>query len=262
MATGIMLASFPETAFGELTNSDEKLFETYCKIVERGRVIESATSRRTEYSNPNFRQIFCRAAIALNQRQLLAPAARPQIAISYNAAKLLDAEKLISNDRQVIDLHWLWRNGYQQARCTGPAYRSIFDPNKFDVERAWAFVSRVGTTKLKVEKLALGIGEQLRLASLRGPAARSESKAINEDVQKFRNAICSLNGPAKINPERWAMVRKADLIAASDGRDKPKAAAVIKIYRWLTADGATSDAALRKTVKKVRAYSEKLGSAR
>lgn len=256
-----MLAAFPETAFQEVTYSDAQLLAAYREIVKRGRVVRSATSRHTEYSKADFRHIFCRAAIAMNQRQLLAPAARPQITISHSAPLLSDAEKLISNDRQVIDLHWLWCRGYQPVRFAAPSYRSIFNPDKFDCERAWVFVTKVGTTERKAEKLDLDSSDELLLARLRRPSIRDEAEVIDKEVQSFRKAISGINGPAGIALERWAMVRKADLIGASDHGGEPRAAVVIKVYRWLTADRATTDAALRKTVKKVRAYAEKLGSA-
>jgi hypothetical protein len=256
----VSLEPFPASELDEVSLSDADLLQEHDDLVDRGRVIASATARHTEYSKFDFRKQYCRTAIALNNRQLLAPAARPKISISYKPAALSDAEKLISNDRQVIDLHWLWCLGYQPERCNGPTYRCIFDPAEFNVERAWAFVSQVGAVKLKVEKLDLAINEQLLLASLRGSEARSEDKAIDVGVQKFRKAISGLNGPTGIDAKRWAMVRKADLIARQDGSE-PTAAVVIKVYRWLTADGVTSDAALRKTVTKVQKFAAKLGSA-
>lgn len=117
---------------------------------------------------------FCALSIEMNRRKLMAPRFRPQPKCPRNESARKASDKLASNDRQVIDLHWLKCRGFKNANLRSP-YKKLFSDAVFDFGLATEFVTKTGRVSVKADEiLHLTRHEQLELAVIQSDAVRRE----------------------------------------------------------------------------------------
>ena len=149
------------------------------------------------------RDRICAIHLSLNSQNSVAPRFRP-IKRAKSAHGLSDAEKNLTNDLQVIDLHWLACRGFQPHHKD---WQSMFTP-VFRLDRAAKFVNSVGSGENKV--LALGITEdrEWALSVIQSKAIRSRWNDFNrhrqEEYLKFSNALAKRPRiPEALIPDRF-----------------------------------------------------------
>ena len=127
---------------------------------------------------------WCLINVRLNELGLDFPAFRPNRRPAKPAGGYTGDDTLLTNDRQLIDLHWLWHSG--SPVTPKPKHRTIFDTRPhpetgaeaFDWELAAHFVGRVGAVKTKLEDLKLHEDEQFPLMALRSDAVKQRQADI------------------------------------------------------------------------------------
>lgn len=186
------------------------------EIVEALReMIDSECSTIELY--PSIRERFCAYNIALSNRNEKAPHRRPHI----NGGKPKPSERkpehdILTNDLQVIDLHWLWNDGYQPA---SDKWARIFS-SSFDFRHATRFVTTVGATKNKADELGLSRSEMMQLQILRNDAARLRFQTIrdlmNSAKSKIREALGVQQSRQPCTPLEMSNTCQALLLADLD----------------------------------------------
>lgn len=161
--------SFPgegsKSAYPELNNA--QLIGRLETLIERHQ-----DDRSCSYAE--IRVEFCALSIEMNRRTLMAPRFRRQPKYPKITSKRRPGDDLASNDRQVIDLHWL-RCRHFEAACLRAPYKRLFSGTTFDFDLASEFVSKMGSASDKADEyLALARHEQLELAVIQSDAIRQE----------------------------------------------------------------------------------------
>ena len=171
------------TTFAEVLDSARAMSTD--EIIEALRGIIDSECRTIE-AYPSIRERFCAYNIALNDRNKKAPHLRPHIdGGNPKASERKPEHNILTNDLQIIDLHWLWSDKYQPA---SDKWAGIFG-SSFDFQQANRFVTTVGAVKNKVNELGLSRGEMLPLRILRGESARSRTKAIRDLMDSAKGKI-------------------------------------------------------------------------
>jgi hypothetical protein len=175
------------------------------------------------------RYALCAISILLNERGWPAPRFRPIRKPSKGTALPAD-EKILSNDRQVIDLHWLRCN---EKISPKPAHRALFEGESFDFARASRFVEKVGTPRVKTEDLILTERQQLLLGVLQTDPTRDRWRTIEAALQRAEAALRDYaeRGPARLTDHQipaWLNAFKALAAARGD------IASAMKVYKAIT----------------------------
>lgn len=177
------------------------------------------------------REKFCILCLALIERGV-APGLL-DLPRRWNDPKdLTDEQKTESNDRQVLDIYWLFRQRRASLIPKGTDFRSLFEGETFDFEWASEIVSKKGLARYKADRLTLHRGLELELMVLRTPetwkflqehrrrrdrmgkllsarASKPRSKIDRADIPKYLNEFKCLdlaNGSPKRAAELWSMM--------------------------------------------------------
>lgn len=158
---------------------------------------------------------------ALNVKGTIPPRFRPSLSAGSRAGTDRDRDvNLISNDHQVLDLHWLSLNcGFDQARekWIPDRWHGLF-VGELDYEIAQVFAGKGGSSKLKAsEILRLTEEEQFQLRSIQSEATRSWWRHHRANQEQVRAAVLSgqiknakLRGCEKTWPNAWLAIQCAD----------------------------------------------------
>lgn len=152
---------------------------------------------------------------------------RPGVGRSYPIE-----HSLLSNDRQVIDLHWIQCQKLQANEING--YKGLFDVDKpFDFETASVFVNKAGSLARKSELLGLSELEQFQLASIESTAVKTRWNTIRSNCDKNQSALKDLfsSSRSRFSPEKLKHIpdiHKSILIA------RGSASNALKIFRLMT----------------------------
>lgn len=132
------------------------------------------------------RPFVCAISLILNSRHHCPPRFRPLRTLKKapKGTSRSAEESTLSNDRQVIDLHWLWstKQGKPKKR-----WQDILSSNNFDFRRASEFVATVGKFQNKVEELRLRAWEMFQLAAIQTESVRNACRHVlarAEDVER------------------------------------------------------------------------------
>lgn len=180
------------------------------------------------------REELCAISILLNERGDYAPRVRGmRIPISPKKSRSpypVD-EQALSNDRQVIDLHWLY---YRRvvARDT-PGYEGMLDSKlQFDWLRASSFVNRVGSVEKKASLLGLTEYTQLQLAAIQTKQVSDRWRTIREGLQKQQGMILSAAHAPSARLDAEGISRLPDIyLALHVARESPGLAT--EAYQWI-----------------------------
>lgn len=123
------------------------------------------------------RRFFCVANIELNLRREVAPRFRDMRRPQH---KGLSAEEvLLSKDRQVIDLHWLFCRGVRRT-ADSKEFEDLLKTKEFDFELASRFAAAKWTAEHKAGLLSLKKNEVWELATIQSKQTRDRFRIIME----------------------------------------------------------------------------------
>lgn len=96
-----------------------------------------------------------------------------------------------SNDRQVLDLYWLFLHRKAAVIPKDSDFRGLFEAEKFDFDWASQLIARKGLVTYKVKKLTLYQGLEIELMVLRTSATRvllETQRHRSNQLEKFLSA--------------------------------------------------------------------------
>ena len=163
----------------------------------------------------DIRDAYCAVHLELNNRHAIcsddikAPRFRSRRKVKFRASKggYLESEKLLSNDAQVIDLHWLYSHGRTDANDVKG--KGIFSGEAFNFEVASEYVRARGKAEDKAEWLGLDTDEQWALAVIQSSGVREDWKRLSAIIEptsrrlkQKAKRVSSIRG----NEEEWVQV--------------------------------------------------------
>lgn len=139
--------------------------------------------------------------IALNLQGVIAPAHRQMRRpprITKKAVYSKDEETL-SNDRQVIDLHWIWVHKLPVSPVVG--YTHLFEDANFNWDLAAQFARMAGRVSRKTKLLSLTEFHELQLCVLKSQNTVNRLQTIKKRIDKtmvdIKTGLCKPNSRAK-----------------------------------------------------------------
>lgn len=124
----------------------------------------------------SIRTLFCAINLELNERGLLAPRFRNmRRPLAFRNPSLED--RILNNDRQVIDLHWLYSRQYE-ATLGKKEYQNFFRASAFDFDVASRFASEKANFDTKAGWLKLSDYEAWQLDTLQVKFYRDRFRTI------------------------------------------------------------------------------------
>ena len=189
-------------------------------------------------------------SIMLNLKGEIAPRFRPMRspATPLKGLEYPAEHSMLSNDRQMIDLHWIYCKGLHANNIKG--YNGLFNKSKpFDLMKASMFVNKAGGYVRKANLLGLPEFEQFQLASIQSTEVKTRSRTINNYCERHQSKLKDLftGSMSKYKEETIRDIpdiHKAILIA----RGSPTYA--LKMYALMT--GKTEN------IKNIQRYTQKL----
>lgn len=133
------------------------------------------------------RQAIYAINLTMNQRQQCPPRFRPSCKVPWatKTVPLTPAMILLSNDKKIIDLHWLHSIGKRDP-VHDNEFRDLFKSDQFDFGLASRFVLKSWTTEVRVDKiLGLADVEQWQLASLVTKEVAKYWQVVNDGALKI-----------------------------------------------------------------------------
>ena len=140
-------------------------------------------------------------SIVLNERGI-APEFRDAKSGVTHKAKFSAEESQESNDRQIIDMHWLYLHHQQDIKPT-PCMKDFFINRNFDFKLAEEFVTSAIYTKSKIQRLGIPKDIQKLLLILRSKEILNFQKAKREEIKNLKQALFnrSRNPNSRLNED-------------------------------------------------------------
>lgn len=221
----------PEYAFGldreGLIQASELVKLDPAELVESLRQIsyDRLTPERARVPYLEIRSEVCAINIALNLQGVIAPVYR-EMRRPKNVKKKLGAftteDELISNDRQVFDLHWIYVNKLPVNRVIG--YAHLFERSEFDWDLASQFAVKAGKRNTKAEHLGLPEFHEMQLCAIRSLTTIARQQTIDNRIKKtlkdikayLTNSSSRYDGDVLANADR---LYRSMLVARSNTRN-------------------------------------------
>ena len=125
-------------------------------------------------------------SMTLNERGIAPEFRDAKSGVTNKVSKSIE-EKEESNDRQIIDLHWIYLHHIDEISPTD-WNEPYFSKSEFDFEWALEFVTIARPTNTKIKRLGIPIKIQKLLLSLRGQdvlAQQKRARAIIADIREL-----------------------------------------------------------------------------
>lgn len=129
------------------------------------------------------RPFVCAISLVLNGRRHYPPRFRPLRSLKKAPRGTVrnPDESLLSNDRQVIDIHWLWST--KQGRPKSK-WRDLLKAESFNFRRASEFVVVVGARENKVKELKLTEWEMFQLTTIQTEVVRNRCRHVMDRAEE------------------------------------------------------------------------------
>ncbi len=193
------------------------------KVVEKlAEIVAAVQGAGRSCSYEEVRKQYVALHKLLNERGHIAPRFRPTLRgpKGWGAARTPE-HNLISNDHQVLDLHWLSTEGSVSDRELPPRWRGLFRDG-IDHDLASRFAGTAGSAEKKADILALSVGQQLELRSLQTDAVRKwwdREQAVHRRVRIAvmceARKIPNLRDKHLLWADGWQATRCADYAGGS-----------------------------------------------
>lgn len=120
----------------------------------------------------------------LNERRVYPPRFRPVRRMPRRSIAMMwsEDESLLSNDRQVLDLHWLACTGKNIRTCK--KWESLFSSGQLNFDVAARFVTTVGSAENKLKELRLIDEEMWELAVLQTKTMRQRWAELEKRLKE------------------------------------------------------------------------------
>lgn len=151
------------------------------------------------------------------------------------------AHKQLSNDTQVLDLHWLFCRGVFCSDSDDKLIRAAMDGSDFGFEAASKFAATRGAINNKLSYMNLGNDGQWQLASLQSAVVRAKLKELMSAQSKIRKDLRLLGRCDQYirgQEDCWSWIWAAKNIEQSiigDGK-APAHGRIAKWYQLLTGE--------------------------
>ena len=169
--------------------SDEELKGELTRLSDKTR---DHSSPQLSYSD--VRDDFCTVSMLMNERGVLPPRFRARCKGQKFVTGMAwsDDMKLQSNDRKIIDLHWLYSTGIRD-KLEDAEFRDLLSGGDFNFENASRFVSKKWTSESRAQNiLVLADGVQLQLAALSSSEVNKRWEEVSAKsvsiLRKLKNA--------------------------------------------------------------------------
>lgn len=186
-------------------------------IAKLREVVAAVQGARRSCNYEDVRKRYIALHKLLNERNHIAPRFRPTLRTSKGrGTERKPDDNLISNDHQVLDLHWLSLEGAVSDRDLPARWQGMFRDG-LDYDLASLFAGTAGSAENKAMILALSVDRQLELRSLQTEAVRKWW----DRERKVRESVChavrcetrkspNLRGKHAIWADGWLATRCAD----------------------------------------------------
>lgn len=150
---------------------------------------------------PELRRAYIAINMALNEMAIIAPRFRPSLSAGGPlGSKRTAIDNMISNDHQVLDLHWLAEALFKSEPDSAreERWQGLFGYGRcFDFGMAASFAGTTGSASRKCGILGIPDDEQLQLRTIQEDAVRSFWKRQREHRERVRGATAAA---ARDNP--------------------------------------------------------------
>jgi hypothetical protein len=167
-------------------------------------VLGVASDRRCDFDSfekfGTRREFRVTAHILLNERGVAPEFRDAKSGVTHNAKHFPD-EAQESNDRQVIDLHWLYLK-HRDAIKPKPVIKGLFDAEQFNFDEASSFISAGGRVSTKINNLGIPTRVQKLLLTLRDEEVYKRQKFIRAKTDKVKQILMDrIHEPSSRLPE-------------------------------------------------------------
>ena len=219
---------------------------------------------REEYLLDNNREKYLAMHIAMNRITLYddeiakSPRFRPTLKVKWrNGGETFPlGEKFLSNDTQIIDLHWLHCRGRRHADDS--VAKRVFAPDDFNFDEAEQFVVKKGKAVDKAIMIGLTLDEQWEVNRLHSESIRITYKEIEKQTKKIRQILGNIakrNQHVRGNQEVWEKVYMAREIEKMSMmiKGEPKPTQVTRWYKLVTGKNITRQS-MRQKMRSIHKY--------
>lgn len=193
-----------------------------------GIIVAKLERPRATASYSDVRQKYVAINLLFNEAGFIAPRFRPSLHVHYRPGTQISTDAaLLSNDHQVLDMHWLLFNGDFQGdrHKILPARWKALYPDDLDIELANLFVGTVGTAETKAEVLGLSTSEELQLRVIQSERVRKWWERTDRERPGVMTALlhASASRPQlQGRQEQWANVWLAARCAGYTRKPAPE----------------------------------------
>lgn len=255
--TGLPPYSFP---VGELTDKFKRAGSA--TLVSMLRKMWDGLDEREDDAYLRFRELICLVNIELNERLYLAPRVRPmrKKRMDKNEHTRGNAigdprEHFNSRDRQVVDLHWLWKRGQEDLTFVWGLADDLTDlcpGNVFNFHRAAEFAQERKHAETKAKEVGVSRFMEFELSTIqreRTPKIWKDIMVKGREFELYIRECAETDHRLKSSSERWKWVWVSGQLA----KGNPQRAR--EFYELMT--GSTVDPAnFSKRLKRVNEYAE------
>jgi hypothetical protein len=207
-----------------------------------------------EYPYSSIRARFCALSIALNERRVFPPGFRAtrRLKAAPKVAVRAPHESLLSNDLQVIDIHWLWCTS--QLWPVKSEWKRAAKDERFDFDLASSLARESWRPVAKVEELGITPQCQRYLTVLHDKSAKEwirhvlrGREAVGAKLEALSRArkLKLTSDRAKLAPDAYVALRLANGAVAGAMHEFPVVAGrpikeldMRKLKKWLTDHGS------------------------
>ncbi|RBA23281.1 hypothetical protein [Herminiimonas fonticola] len=226
----------------------------------------SSTKKLWDYTA--IRSFVCAINLVMNERGLRPPRFRELRKVPFkrrpasfstvkvpgvpNPSLLTPEQELLSSDRKMIDLHWLYAQG-KRDRVKDRTYRDLFDQPEFDFELAAEFLANDWTSEARVNSIfKLTDVEQWQLASLVSNSIQKQWQKIDDQAL---NVDRILRNHALIRPQLAADVKDFKYLwVANEIAGGTSQSLVARVLGWQKGEPPLSASTISAKLKKMKRW--------
>lgn len=271
-ATGFASTANPTTNFigvaspqlGWARSKTDRLLE-HCLD---GLVNRQAESTKSLLPYTTIRRHVCAINFVMNERGLRPPRFRESRKVPYmpkpasstirvpgmpNPSLLTLEQELLSSDRKMIDLHWLYTQG-KRDKVMDRTFRDLFDRPEFDFELASEFLNKDWKTEVRATSiLQLAEIEQWQLASLVSSSIQKRWQKIDEQSLRVDR---NLRNHALIRPQLGSDIKDFKFLwVANEITGGTPQSLVAMVFGWQKGDPPLAASTISAKLKRMKRWS-------
>lgn len=169
-----------------------------------------------------------------------------------NPSLLTPEEALLSSDRKMIDLHWLYAQG-KRDKVKDRNYRDLFDQPEFDFELAAEFLAKDWKTETRANSIfRFAEIEEWQLASLVSQSVQKQWRKIDDQALKVDRI---LRNHALIRPQLAADVKDFKYLwVANEITGGAPQSLVARVFGWQKGEAPLSASTISAKLKRMKRW--------